>query len=474
MRSRFGLALALGALVVTGCSVGEGATLGSGTTLAEGASGPPTLALAPDGDSAYVVWVEKEGELSNVVLATVTPDGKPLRPAVRVNAIPGDASTHDQAPPQVAVGPGGEIYVVWQRSTEVPGRMYPVSNLRFASSIDGGRSFSPTITVNDDAGGLPTSHSFHNVTVAADGTVYVAWLDGRAQEAARAGTAKDRMDRMDRMGGDRMGRMEGTRGEEGGKGVEGGEAVGGGAGEAMQGMKGMGGMEGMGGTQGGHGGGEGPGSEIRVASWHPGDAGFGASVRVDGNVCPCCRAALAVGPEGEVYVAWRKIFAGDVRDVVVARSADAGRSFSAPVAVHADGWVFPGCPHAGPSLAVDGDGRLYAAWYTGKEDRQGLYYAVSANGGESFGDPVTLLSDEFVPVSQARLAAGNGVVWAAWGDSRPDGKRVHVGRLDGGTVREAGEAEAGSIPSIAMVGARGAVTWKDEQTVRIRSVTMGR
>jgi hypothetical protein len=312
------------------------------------------------------------------------------------------------------------VYVVWQKSTEVPGRMYPVSDLRFAYSTDGGRTFSPTMTVNDDAGGRPSSHSFHNVTVAPNGTVYVAWLDGRAQDSARAA-------------------------------------------HPMPGMAGMHGAH-------EHGPGE-VGAEVRVASWRPGDAAFGRSVRVDGDVCPCCRASLAVGPDGAVYVAWRKVYPGDVREVVVARSADEGRSFSAPVRVQKDGWVFPGCPHAGPSIAVDGKGRLFATWYSGKEGGQGLYYAVSSDGGRSFGAPVSLVTGGFVPPSQARLAAGADGVWAAWDDMRGEEKRVRVGRLDGSSVREVGAAEAGSTPSIRMSGDTGAVIWRDGQAVRIRSIT---
>lgn len=413
------------ALILGGCSVSEGATLGSGATVAEGASGPPTLALTPDGGSAYLAWVEKDDSVSNVVLAAVTPDGRALRAPVRVNATPGDASTHDQAPPQVAVGPNGEVYVAWQKSTEVEGRMYPVSDLRFAYSTDGGRTFSPTITINDDAGGTPSTHSFHNLTVGPDGTVYVGWLDGRAQDAARAARRAAAAQATQEMAG-----MHGSHGHDAGL----------------------------------------PGSEIRVASWHPGDAGFASSTRVDGNVCPCCRASLAVGPDGALYVAWRKVFAGDVRDVVISRSTDGGRSFSAPHQVHQDGWVFHGCPHAGPSLAIDGRGRVYAAWYTGKEGRQGLYYAVSEDGGQRFGEPVALVTDEFVPVSQARLAAGSDAVWAAWDDSREPEKRVRISRLDGMSVREAGEAGPGTIPSIAMAGETGTVAWRDGQSVRIRSL----
>jgi hypothetical protein len=402
-------------------------------------SGPPTLALAKDGKTAYVAWLEKSDSTANVVLEAVTPAGRRLRAPVRVNATPGDASTHDQAPPQVAVGPKGEVYVVWQKSTEVPGRMYPVSDLRFAYSTDGGRTFSPTMTVNDDAGGRPSSHSFHNVMVAPDGTVYVAWLDGRVQDAARAAHPAP-------------------------------PPPAAAAGSPVGATSGMAGMSGMHGSH-VHGA-DGPGAEIRVASWRPGDASFGPSVRVDGDVCPCCRTALATGPDGAVYVAWRKVYPGDVREVVVARSADGGRTFSAPVQVQRDGWVFPGCPHAGPSLAVDGKGRIFAAWYTGKEGAQGLYYSVSSDGGRSFGAPVTIVTGDFVPASQARLATGaGGAVWAAWDDMRGEEKRIRVGRLDGSSVHELGDPLAGSTPSIRMSGDSGAVIWRDGQAVRIRPIT---
>jgi hypothetical protein len=438
-RVRLAALLALCALALGGCGVGEGATVGSGATLAQEASGPPTLALAKDGKTAYVAWLERGDSTADVVLEAVTPAGRRLRAPVRVNATPGDASTHDQAPPQVAVGPGGEVYVVWQKSTEVPGRMYPVSDLRFAYSTDGGRTFSPTMTVNDDAGGRPSSHSFHDLTVAPDGTVYVAWLDGRAQDSARAAHPAPPHP----------------------------AAAAGSPHGAMSGMAGIAGMHGAHAHDASE-----PGAEIRVASWRPGDASFGPSVRVDGDVCPCCRVSLATGPDGGVYVAWRKVYPGEVREVVVARSADGGRSFSAPVRVQRDGWVFPGCPHAGPSLAVDGEGRLFSTWYSGKEGGQGLYYAVSSDGGRSFGDPVTLVAGDFVPASQARLAAGaDGAVWAAWDDMRGEEKRIHVGRLDGSSVREVGDPLAGSTPSIRMSGGGGAVVWRDGQAVRIRPIT---
>ncbi len=40
--------------------------------------------------------------------------------------------------------------------------------------------------------------------------------------------------------------------------------------------------------------------------------------------CPCCRTSVAVAANGAIYVAWRAILPGDIRDVVVTRSTDGG------------------------------------------------------------------------------------------------------------------------------------------------------
>ena len=98
--------------------------------------------------------------------------------------------------------------------------------------------------------------------------------------------------------------------------------------------------------------------------------------------CPCCRTSVAVASDGAMYVAWRAILPGDVRDVVVTRSRDGGATWSAPVRTREDGWVYPGCPHAGPSLKVDARGVVHVGWWTGKEGEAGVYYARSEDGGQ--------------------------------------------------------------------------------------------
>lgn len=402
--------LAVGACADRG-GVAEGATL----TLAPSGASNPTVATGPDGATTYVAWVSgREGEPGDVLLTMVPWDGTAAEP-VRVNDVPGDATAHLQAPAQVAVGPEGNVYMAWQNNTVIEGRRFPASDLRFARSVDGGRTFSPAVTINDDVDGPPASHTFHNLTVTRDGTVVLSWLDGRE------------------------------------------DAHGGHAGMDME-------MS------------EGPGPSVRVAVSRDGGATFEPSVVVDRETCPCCRTALAAGPDGTLYVAWRKIFDGDVRDVVVARSTDGGRSWEAPVKVADDGWVFPGCPHAGPALAVGSEGALHVAWYTGREDGAGLYHVVSRDRGRSFGPAEPLLAGGWVPPSQVALAPGaGGAIWMAWEDRRGEQPTFHLARTseEGSWNDDGSEVLSGSNPAFS-AGVRGAVVaWLEGEAVRMRVLGTG-
>lgn len=142
----------------------------------------------------------------------------------------------------------------------------------------------------------------------------------------------------------------------------------------------------------------------------------GANLTIDGMACPCCRPMLALAPDGSLWAAWRKTYDGNVRDIVLARSTDQGKTFSGPMLVRRDGWAFPACPHRGPSIAFDRHGRLYVGWYTeGTDEQPRLLVAVSDDQGKTFSEPVSLHTSTTSLPDQLRMAVhADGLVIAVW------------------------------------------------------------
>ena len=140
-------------------------------------------------------------------------------------------------------------------------------------------------------------------------------------------------------------------------------------------------------------------------------ATFGRNVRVAKGACPCCRPSLAFGAHGEVFVAWRRVFRGEVRDMVVSTSRDGGQTFADPVRVHDDGWKLNGCPDCGASLA-ESNSVLCIAWMTeGREERPRIRFARSADGAKSFSAPIDISRDILDPNHPAMKTAEDGTVW---------------------------------------------------------------
>jgi hypothetical protein len=192
-------------------------------------------------------------------------------------------------------------------------------------------------------------------------------------------------------------------------------------------------------------------------------------VRVDmGEACPCCRTALATGKDGALYMAWRHVYPGSIRDVVVARSTDHGATWTDPVRVHADDWKFDACPHAGPAIAVAADGSLHVTWWTGKEGTAGVYYARSTDGGRTFSDAMPLGVAQYSRPAHVQLSlAPRNRVLVAWDDGTKQVPQVVVRvSSDGGRSFSpasilSASGRAATFPVLAIVGDSLAVAWSE-------------
>jgi hypothetical protein len=454
-RGRFAAALfaaATAALGFTACAAATPDDFGPAITLAARGGSRPTTAVDPRDGTVYVAWVGTHAGSADVYLARLDPGTDRATDPVRVNQIPGDAAPHDQAPARVAVGHDGTVYLAWQNNVTVPGRRFPASNLRFARSTDRGASFEPTITVNDDAGGPPASHTFHDLATAADGTVIVSWIDSRVRAAASDSLA---------------GHLHTAA-----------------ATDSPAGHLHAATMDFP------------AGPEIRLARSTDGGRTFHPSRIIDREACPCCRTTLAVAPNGTAYIAWRKLFDGQIRDVVVAR-VDAGAVAAAPdhsiapvaaelhgkhemaspaagqvhppIRPHHDDWRLDACPHAGPALLADHAGDLHLAWYTGRPGRAGLYLASSTDQGATFTPPTPVLTADALPPSQLALAAdGQGAVRIAWEDRRTAERRIRIARVGQGRLRGSPLTLSGTAPALAAAAGTTALAWLDGEMVQLR------
>jgi hypothetical protein len=157
-----------------------------------------------------------------------------------------------------------------------------------------------------------------------------------------------------------------------------------------------------------------------------------------------------------LYASWRKIYDGDVRDITVMASRDGGTTWDEPVKPRDDGWVFPGCPHAGPSLKVDAAGIVHIAWWTGKAGEAGVWHARSTDGGRTWTAQPIAVGERASPAHVQLALAPDDRVVVSW----DDGTAALPGILlrtssDGGatfapTTRLSGVGVAGSFPVLAV------------------------
>jgi len=337
----------------------------------------PSVRIDDEGNIS-LAWMEEDKETRAVLYARTEKSGGPIGAPVKVNQ-PTEAPYMRQEAPALAVV-GHEVFLTWALTHPKLTSDKPFSNeLRLSRSTDGGKTFLPSILVNDDEQVI--GHGFDSIHVAADGVVHMAWIDGR-EGKQESGTFV-------------------TRSTDHGRTVA-------------------------------------------------------KNLKVDENTCVCCRTSLTTGPDGTLYVAWRKILPDDLRETVVARSTDGGSTFSSPVIVGQDRWVFPGCPHRPASIGTDRLGRLYVVWYTeGVDETPAVFLAYSDDRGDTFSPKQKLnVSKGTFPDHPQMAVDPEGRIIIVWEEQSPVRREVVMSvSLDRGqtfsTPQKLNEKK-GQTPSLSM------------------------
>lgn len=313
--------------------------------------------------------------------------GVTLGAPVKVNAEPEDILGDGENRPKILVRKG-VVYVSYTQGLEKP----MTGHIRFSRSVDGGKTFSAPVTVNDNQEVI--SHRFDAMTVNDRGQVYIAWLDKRDLVAAQK------------------------------------------KGEKYS------------------------GAAVYYAVSDDGGASFRPNVKAADSSCECCRIAMALDADDIPVIAWRHIFDSDVRDHALLKLD--GKS--PPLRATFENWRINACPHHGPSLAVSDDGAYHLAWFSGKPDQPGLFYAHSHDNGKEFSPPFRFGNREAQP-SHPYLLSFRRTIHLAWKEF--DGKNSIVRAMvstDGGNSwspprKLAATAGASDHPLLVRDGEKTYLSW---------------
>jgi hypothetical protein len=367
------------------------------------------VTLASDGAKVGAVWAAA-GPTGRDIYFSVSPDGgRQFGRPVRVSDGTGRASASGEQPPRVVMH-ASVIDVVWVTKRE------GIASIATAESQDGGATFSVPRIITPS--GVSGARGWESAALGDDGSVHVAWLDGRQADAGEAAVdtvmpaatppASEHHHHHDLA----------------------------------------------------------PRQDIFHSTW-AGEA-RPLETRVASNVCFCCKTAILTRGH-DVYVAWRHLFDGGVRDIAIAHSSDEGRTFGAPVRVSADNWKLDACPDDGPSMVFDSQGTLHVVWPTlvhdSDHDRIAIFHANSVDGGATFTPRERVDGARKTNPSHPRVAAGpHGTVAIVW-DELIDGRRQVSARLWGTTdkaIRILSRATASSYPFITSSGSQYVVAWSED------------
>lgn len=425
MKTTLPIAILMGALFATGCSrdtapvapdagvrTQHGLKITPWPLPVQADAAQPDLVAAPDG-RLLLSWIRKLSGRHALQYVAYAGGGRwesaPKTIAVGTTMVANWADT-----PHIAMTDDGALWAHWLQSSGKP----DAYDVWLTTSRDDGMHWAPPVLVNDD--GTATEHGFVSLWPLRQDTLGIAWLDGRsmaAMEPAKDEHAKD-------------GHAHGTG--------------------AMA---------------------------LRTA-------GFDAFLRrsgeseLDAMTCECCQTDIAMTGRGALLV-YRDRSADEIRDIYTARHD--GSRWNTPKAVHADGWKMSGCPVNGPAVDARGDAAV-VAWYTAADDVPTVRLARSADSGETFSAPVTLDTGAAVQ-GRVDVALDADAAWVVWLREDAGGQVLQLARYTPDLARELqrvvvaklqGRGRATGMPQLVLRNGTAYVVWTDviEGAPQLRGATI--
>lgn len=123
----------------------------------------------------WIAWVQND----QIYVQSSADKGNSFSIPVAVNAVPEAVAAQNESRPKIKVDAQGHIYLTWVQTLDKKRSTY----VRFSRSTDGGKHFSPPVTVNDNVEII--RHRFDSLALGKNGEIFIAWLDARHTEAAK-------------------------------------------------------------------------------------------------------------------------------------------------------------------------------------------------------------------------------------------------------------------------------------------------
>lgn len=171
-------------------------------------------------------------------------------------------------------------------------------------------------------------------------------------------------------------------------------------------------------------------------------SGLSSEQEIDALVCDCCQTDVATTTAGPIVV-YRDRSEDEIRDIYASRFRDGRWLPGVPVAT--DNWQIAGCPVNGPAIAARNNA-VAVAWFTAADGRSKTKVAFSADGGTSFGEPVTVDTEKVLGRTGIALLP-NGDAAVSWM------KNVSSGRAEIRLQRISPKGSRGSINVVAETSA---------------------
>lgn len=185
---------------------------------------------------------------------------------------------------------------------------------------------------------------------------------------------------------------------------------------------------------------------------------------LDLSTCDCCQTDVATSEAGALLV-YRDRTPEEIRDIYLTRFT--GTDWTAPVRVHADNWMMPGCPVNGPAVAARGQ-QVWVAWPTGAGDAPSLRLARSTDAGAHFQPMQVLAGAE--SLGRVDLAADDNGLWVLWLQEHKNQQTLWLARfgheLGKPLLRQQiaslqGRGRGTGIPHLQLLGGVAHVVWTD-------------